>query len=447
MSDFENNPANDSASLNVGNHPPVRKILTLAFAVILVFIFGLGTWAALAPLDSAAVASARVTVAGNRKTVQHLEGGIVESLRVKEGDRVQANDLLVKLDATQAEATLAQLRSRYDNLLAREARLLAERAGSKEPLEFPQELLDRADDPDVAEAMAGERSIYLARIEFLSGRERILKQRVVQLRKEIESLQAQVNAETKQLRLVREEKNSIESLFNKGHVDKPRLLAAQRTEAGLEGGRGEHLALIARAEQRIGETELEVIDLKNRFLNEILSDLKEAQANLTDLTQRLKAARDILTRTEIRAPVSGTVVGLEVHTVGGVVAPGQKILDIVPEGDSLELEAQVEPIDIDVVHAGLPAQVMLTAYKQSTTPSLKGTVSRVSADSFDDPRTGRTYFLARVTVEPAELEAMDDVELYPGMPAEVMINVGQQTVLEYILTPITQSLNRAFRET
>lgn len=447
MSGHAGNAVGRDGSVTTKAHPPVRRPLTIAFGVILVFVIGLGTWAALAPLDSAAVATARVTVAGNRKTVQHLEGGIVKSLMVQEGDRVESNALLLTLDATQAEATLAQLRSRYDNLLAREARLRAERSGSDQPLEFPQELLDRTAEKPVADAIAGERSIYAARREFLAGRERILAQRVVQLRKEIQSLQAQVDAETTQLRLVREERRSIETLFEKDLVDKPRLLTAKRTEADLEGDRGEHLALIARAEQRIGETELEVIDLKNKFLNEVLSDLKDTQADLTDLTQRLKAAKDVLARTEIRAPVSGTVVGLEIHTEGGVISPGQKLLDIVPMGDSLELEAQVEPTDIDVVHTGLSAQVMLTAYKQSTTPSLQGRVSRVSADSFDDPRTGRTYFLARVTVEPSELEAMEDVELYPGMPAEVLINVGQQTVLEYLLTPITQSLNRAFRET
>jgi HlyD family type I secretion membrane fusion protein len=418
-----------------------------ALVVIAVFFGGLGSWAALAPLDSAALASARVTVAGNRKTVQHLEGGIVGELRVREGDRVAPGQLLLALDDTQARATLDQLRARYDNLLAREARLLAERSGGAAAIiRFPPLLRERADDPHVANAIAGERSIFEARQAFLMGRERILKQRVVQLKKEIEGLQAQVAAETTQLRLVRDEQDAIETLFEKGMVDKPRLLAAQRAEAQLEGSRGEHSALIARAEQRIGEAELEIIDLSNRFLNEVVQDLAETQADLTDLSQRLKAAEDVLARTEVRAPVGGTIVGLEVHTVGGVVAPGQTILDIVPLEERLELEVQVDPNDIDVVHVGLAAQVMLTAYNQRTTPTLDGRVTRVSADSFSDPRSGRTYFLARVAVEPAERDRVQGVDLYPGMPAEVFIPTGRRTALDYLLAPITQSLGRAFRE-
>lgn len=425
---------------------PVGKTLLSAVVIILFFFAGLGSWAALAPLDSAALAPARVTVAGNRKTVQHLEGGIVSELRVGEGSRVEPGELLLKLDETQAHATLQQLRGRYENLLAREARLLAERTDTNEEIRFPDVLLQQADEERVSNAMAGERAIYQARIEFMAGRERILKQRVLQLREEIEGLRAQVEAESTQLLLVRDEKDAIETLFEKGQIDKPRLLAAKRTEAGLIGSRGEHQALISRAEQRIGESQLEIIDLKNRLLSEVVADLKETQAELTDLSQRIKAAEDLLARTEVRAPVGGTVVDLQVHTVGGVITPGQKILDIVPVEDRLELEARVDPTDIDVVHVGLSAQVVLTAYKQRSTPTLSGKVSRVSADSFSDPNTGRTYFLARVTVETVELERMEGIDLYPGMPAEVMIRTGSQTALDYMLGPILQSLNRAFRE-
>ncbi len=426
--------------------PPVTRPLAAALLLILVCFGGLGTWAALAPLDSAAVAPARVTVAGNHKTVQHLEGGIVSELLVREGDNVVPGQVMIRLDDTQARAGLDQLRSRYDNLLAREARLLAERDARAEAVDFPPVLTRRSGEESVAQAMAGERAIFSARREYMVGRKRILNQRVAQLQEEIEGLQAQVLAETTQLELVRDEKGAIETLFEKGMIDKPRLLAAKRAEARIEGSRGEHQSLIARARQRIGETQLQIIDLQNRFLNEVVGDLKTARADLTDLTQRLKAAEDILARTHIRAPVGGTIVGLEVHTEGGVVSPGQKILEIVPGGDNLELEAQIDPNDIDVVHEGLSAQVVLTAYEQRTTPTLSGRVARVSADSFSDPRTGRNYFLARVSVEPAELERMDRVDLHPGMPAQVMIKTGRQTVLDYLLRPFTQSLRRAFRE-
>jgi HlyD family type I secretion membrane fusion protein len=424
----------------------VRGLLIAALAVIALFFGGLGTWAALAPLSSAAVAPGQVTVAGNRKSVQHLEGGIIKDLLAREGDRVELGQVLLRLEDTQARAALDRLRTRYDSLLAREARLIAQRSGEGAEIHFPQTLLFRADEKEVADILDGERAIFAALQTYLAGRKAILKQRVEQLHKEIDSLRAQVDAEMTQLRLIRDEKASIEKLFAKDMVDKPRLLAAMREEARLEGSRGEHLALIARAEQRIGETELEIIDLDNRLLNEVTRDLTETQAELMELTQEFKATQDVLERTEIRAPVGGTVVALDVHTEGAVLSPGQRILDIVPSDDNLEVEARIDPNDIDVVHAGLAAEVMLTAYKQRTTPTLTGRVSRVSADSFSDPRTGRTYFLARVTVAPEELERITDVDLYPGMPAEVLIRTGEQTALDYILGPITQSMRRAFRE-
>jgi HlyD family type I secretion membrane fusion protein len=445
-----NAPHNTPTSIDVAassrDRLPVGRLLLSALLIILFFFAGLGTWAALAPLESAALAPAKVTVAGNRRTVQHLEGGIVSKIRVKEGARVEPGELLLMLDETQARATLEQLRGRRYNLLAREARLLAERAGSTAEIRFPDVLVELSHEERVANAVAGERAIYRARIDYVAGRERILNQRVLQLREEIQGLRAQVDAETIQLELIRDEKAAIQTLFDQGQIDKPRLLASKRAEAGLVGSRGEHRALISQAEQRIGESELEIIDLQNRLFNEVVADLKETQAELTDLSQRLKAAEDLLARTEIRAPVGGTVVALQVHTVGGVITPGQKILDIVPEEDRLELEARVDPTDIDVVHAGLSAQVVLTAYEQRTTPTLAGTVSRVSADSFSDENSGHTYFLARVTVEPAELERAKGIDLYPGMPADVMIRTGSQTALDYLLRPLLQSLNRAFRE-
>ena len=426
--------------------PPIRRYLLLALAAIAVFFGGFGTWATLAPLDSAAVAPARVTVAGNRKTVQHLEGGIVREILVEEGDRVAAGEVLVRLDETLARAMVDQLRGRYDNLLAREARLLVERDPNAEEILFPETLSSRRDRPDIAAMLAGEQAIFEAQREYLEGRKRILEQQETQLRKEIESLGAQVTGETRQLELVGEEKEAIEELFAKGMVDKPRLMAAKRAEARLQGDLGEHLALIARTEQRIGETDLEIIDLKNRFLNDVVTQLKQTQADMTELTQRLKAAEATLARTEIRAPVGGRVVALSVHTEGGVVGTGERILDIVPEDDALELEARIDPDDIDVVHPGLNARVILTAYKQRSTPALIGRVSRVSADSFSDPQTGQTYYLARIRVAPEELARMENIELYPGMQAEVMIRTGQSTLLKYVLAPITQSMRRAFRE-
>jgi len=425
--------------------PPIGRPLLAAAVIILFFFGGLVTWAALAPLDSAALAPGRVTVAGNRKTVQHLEGGIIKDLLVKEGDTVEGGQILIHIDDTQARARLEVLHSRYDKLLATEARLTAEQAFEKE-VRFPDFLTVRRDQPQVAKILAAENALFEARRQSTAGRIHIFRKRIAQLKKEIAGLAAQIAAEDRQLALIEDERDSFEKLFERGVVGKTRLLRLKREEAKLIGERGDHLSLMAKARQRIGETELEIIDLKNSLLNQVAGGLRDTQAELLDVHERLKAAEDILVRTAIRAPLAGVVMGLNVHTEAGVIAPGQHLLDIVPEDDTLVIEAQVTPNDIDVVHAGLPAQVRLTAFKQRDTPLLDAELTRVSADSFTDERSGASYFLARVTIDAAELRKLDGRELYPGMGAEVMINTGQRTAMDYILAPLTDSLRRAFRE-
>jgi HlyD family type I secretion membrane fusion protein len=429
----------------IPERPPVGRPLLAAVIIILIFFGGFGAWAVLAPLDSAALAPGRVTVASNRKTVQHLEGGIVKELLVKEGDAVAGDQVLIRLDDTQARARLELLRSRYDTLLATEARLTAEQAFAAE-IRFPESLSSRRDQPQVAKILDAEKALFEARQRSTEGRIHIFHKRMDQLKKEISGLQAQLAAEDEQLVLVKDERASFDILFKKGYVGKARLLALKRQEAELKGDRGDHVGLIAKARQRIGETELQIIDLKNNILNQVVSSLRDTQAELVDVSERLKAAEDILVRTDIRAPQAGIVMGLNVHTEGGVIAPRQRLLDIVPKGDTLVIEAQVTPNDIDVVHAGLPAQVRLTAFKQRNTPMLDGKLTRISADSFTDERSGASYFLARVTIDAAELKKLDGRELYPGMGAEVMIKTGKRTTMDYILAPLTDSLRRAFRE-
>jgi HlyD family secretion protein/epimerase transport system membrane fusion protein len=425
--------------------PPVRRPLLAAILIILIFFGGFGTWAALAPLDSAAQAPGRVTVASNRKTVQHLEGGIVKELLVKEGDAVAEGQVLIQLDDTQARARLELLRGRYDKLLATEARLEAEQAFTA-GIKFPASLTSRRNKSQVAKILDAETALFEARRRSVEGRIQIFHKRIAQLNKEISGLEAQIAAEDAQLALIEDERASFEILFKKGIVGKARLLRLKREEAKLQGERGDHLSLIAKAGQQIGATELEIIDLKNNMLNQVISDLSNTQAELVDVSERLKAAEDIFLRTDIRAPQAGVVMGLNVHTETGVITPGQHLLDIVPEDDTLVIEAQVSPNDIDVVYAGLPSQVRLTAFKQRNTPMLAGELTRVSADSFTDERSGASYFLARVAIDAAELKKLDGRELYPGMGAEVMIKTGKRTTMDYILAPLTDSLRRAFRE-
>ena len=425
--------------------PPVARPLLAAAIIILVFFGGFGTWAALAPLDSAALAPGRVTVASNRKTIQHLEGGIVKNLLVKEGDAVAGGQILIQLDDTQSRARLDLLRSRYDKLMATEARLEAEQA-LVPGIRFQESLTARRDQPQVAKILNAEKALFESRRRSTEGRIRIFHKRIAQLNKEISGLQAQVAAEEEQLVLIADERASFEKLFKRGVVGKARLLKLKREEADLKGDRAEHLSLITKARQRIGETELEIIDLKNNVLNQVVGGLRDTQAELVEVSERLKAAEDILVRSDIRAPQAGVVMGLNVHTEAGVIAPGQRLLDIVPEDDTLVIEAQITPNDIDVVYAGLPAQVRLTAFKQRNTPMLDGKLTRVSADSFTDERSGASYFLARITIDAAQLKKLDGRELYPGMGAEVMIKTGKRTTMDYILAPLTDSLRRAFRE-
>jgi HlyD family type I secretion membrane fusion protein len=340
---------------------------------------------------------------------------------------------------------LELLRSRYDKLLATEARLKAEQAGAAE-IRFPKSLIARRDQPQVANILDAEEAFFEAKRRSLEGRIHIFHKRIAQLNKEISGLEAQIAAEENQLVLIEDERASFEILFKKGVVGKARLLELKREEAKLQGERGDHQSLIAQARQRIGETELQIIDLKNSQLNEVVSDLRDTQSELVDVSERLKAAEDILVRTNIRAPQAGVVMGLDVHTETGVIAPGQRLLDIVPEDDILVIEAQLAPNDIDVVHAGLPAQVRLTAFKQRDTPLLDGKLTRVSADSFTDERSGASYFLARITIDAAELKKLEGRELYPGMGSEVMVKTGKRTAMDYILGPLTDSLRRAFRE-
>ena len=235
-------------------------------------------------------------------------------------------------------------------------------------------------------------------------------------------------------------------MVEKGLERKSRLLALRRQAALLDGSRGEHQAEIARAEQTIGETRLQMLSLADRQAAEVADQLKDVQAQLTETEENLGAAADVLGRSEIRAPIAGTVLGLRFFTVGGVIDPGAPILDIVPEGDRLIVEAQVSPLDIDVVHAELPAQVRLTAFKQRRTPTLGGRVLQISPDRVVDDKSGNAYFKAEIAIDPAELARLKDISLYPGMPAEVLIQTGARTFADYLLRPILDSFARAFRE-
>ncbi len=408
------------------------------------FFLAFGGWAALAPLKSAAIAPGVVAVESNRKTIKHLEGGIVGEIGVRDGDVVTAGQVLIRLDDTQARVTLERLKGRTVAARALEARLIAERDGSGR-IVFPVSLTENGGDRENAETLAGQLKIFTTRKEAVAAQESILKQQSAQLNEEITGLKGLIAAENTQIKLIRSEIADVQSLVAKGLAKRPRLLALQRQQAEIEGARSRNIASVARAKQQIAETRLRVSELKTQKLNQVVEELRATQTELFDLEERIRSAEDVLVRTRIKAPLDGTIVGLQIHTPGGVVGPGEPLMDLVPSGAGLIIESQVDPNDIDVVHAGLPAQVRLTAFNQRNLSPIDGKVLTVSADRLTDERSGVPYFLARVVLV-EDLSKDLAVALYPGMQAEVMIVTGERTVLDYIFRPLARSLGRAFRE-
>lgn len=403
----------------------------------LAFFGGFGGWAALAPLDSAAIAPGVVKVESNRKAVQHLEGGIVGAILARDGARVEAGQPLILLDETRPRAALEMLKVQRAAAAALAARFAAERDGA-ESVSFPGWL---AGGP---EAIA-EENVFRARRQALEGQTAILTQRIAQHREEIAALSAEIEAATTQSELIAEEIADVASLYRKGLERKARLLALQRQAAEIEGQRNRNSAMIAKVRQDIGEAELQIVELRTAMLNEAVQGLRETQEKLAKLEEEMRAAEDVLARTVIAAPVSGVVVDLQVHAVGAVIQPGQMLMDIVPQDERLVVDARVEPADIDSVRAGLLAQVKVTAFNQRFTPALEGRVKWVSADSLTDERTGQRYYVARVELsEDAGADAPE--ALQPGMPTEVMIATGSRTALDYLMSPLVRAIDRAGRE-
>ena len=425
--------------------PPVCNVIIAGSAIIAVFFGVFGVWAGIAPISTAAIAPGEVTVESRRKTVQHLEGGIVKRIAVRDGDVVKKGQVLIHLDPTQPGAVRSLMEGRLLAARTLAARLRAERENLS-GIKFPPDLLARSSDAEVREAIEGQRRIFTARRKAIANKINLLKKRDGQVRSEIRGLRAQVRADDKQLKLIEQELTGVRTLVKKGLVAKPRLLALERRAAEIGGNRGRNTAAIARAEQSIGETRLKIEELKTARANEIARELRAVEEQLLDLRERNMAAADVFSRTEIRAPIAGTVVGLKISTPGGVVAPGEALMDIVPADDALIVEAKVMPQDIDIVRPGLSAQVRFTALSQRNSVPVEGDVVSVSADRLADQFMPEGYYLARVILSPEAMDALGGVDLHPGMRAEVMIVTGARTALSYFLKPITDSFNRSFRE-
>ena len=422
-----------------------KSAMIAGAAIMAAFFVGLGGWAAFAPLNSAAVAPAVVKVEGNRKSVQHLEGGIVKELRVREGDKVAAEQTLILLDDTQARAAVDVFSKQYDELTAQEARLIAERDGAA-AVQFPQALIARRAEPDVAAIIAGQTNLFKSRRTTLTGTVDVLRKKISQTQEQIVGLEGQAAAYKRQLQSTHNENNGLRDLFKKGYVPRQRMLELERSEAALEGQIAEVSANILRARQSIEEVNVQIVQAQSDRLAQVANDLRDVQVKLLEIGPKVSSAKETLRRTEIRSPYPGVVVGLTAFSVGGVISPGEKIMDVVPEKGGLIVEATVAPEDVKDLHVGMSAEVHLTAYKQRTVPIIHGKVLQVSADRLTDTKTGTGYYLAQVKVDEQELAELKDVRLAPGMPALVMIPTGERSALDYLLRPLTDSLNKSFRE-
>lgn len=413
--------------------------------IIALFFGGLGSWAAFAPLSSAVVSSGVVKVDGNRKSVQHLDGGIVKDLRVREGDHVTAGDVLIVLDDTQTRAEYDVLSEQYVVLRATNARLLA-RLANQDHLEIPPDLAARSGDPHVKSIWDGQVRQFESRRVSTEGQRRIIGEKIRQLESQIEGAKAQVKSFIAQSHSVDAEAASIAPLVKKGVLPRMRLLELQRTGYSLKGQIADSEANIAKFKQAIAEQEHQISQLSNDRMVEASRDLRDTQARLVEVMPKLKNAEAALSRMEIRAPYTGRVVGLSVFSIGGVIRPGDKILDIVPDDQQLTVEIHVAVEDISDIHPGMKAQLQLTAYKQGMVPTINGEVINVSADRLSDPKTDNSYYTATVRPDSAELADLSDVHLQPGMPVSVMVPTEERTAFDYIIGPVAMSFHQAFRQ-
>jgi HlyD family secretion protein len=426
--------------------PSLRQTVLAGVIVVICAFGGFFGWALFARLDAAVVANGVVVVDSQRKTVQHLEGGILRALLVREGDPVAAGQALAILDSTQADALLVQVSGQRNAVRAELARLAAEHADAR-TLAFPDELRAlAAEQPPVADLLAVQTRLFEARWQAHDGAVAVLRQRMEQLRTEAAAAEAQLAADTERLALYEEELGNVNYLLRKGYERRPRMLELKRVVAELRGRLGELANTIAGARAEHAATELEIANLRQNRLAEIARDLAAGQAQDAELTQRIRAASDVRERKQIVAPQAGVVVDVRTVTPGGVIGPGQPLLDIVPVDDDLIVEAKVAPDNIEHVFPGLPAEVKLSAYRRADAPVVTGAVDYVSADQLRDPRDGDPYFLVRVRLRKESLALLDDARPSPGMPTEVMINTGSRRAIDYFVEPITSRMRRSFHE-
>lgn len=430
---------------NTSSQRSIRFHLIIGLAVVLVLGGGLGGWAATAQLAGALIAPGSVVVDSNVKKVQHPTGGVVGEVRARDGDIVKAGDVVVRLDDTVTKAGLAIVTKNLNGLWARAARLEAEQRGA-DRITFPPQLLDQMADDDVKNVIGSETKLFNVRSTGRVGQKQQLRERISQLNEEIAGLSAQEQAKTREIALVEKELVGVRGLFDQQLVQISRLTVLERDAARLAGERAQFIAARAQAKGKITEIELQIFQIDKDLVSEVSKDLRETNDKIGEFVERKVTAEDQLRRIDIRAPQDGVVLQSNVHTVGGVITAGDTLMLIVPQTDSLSVEARVNPQDIDKLLIGQKTVLRLTAFNQRTTPELNGEVSRVSADTTTDQRTGQAYYTIRISLPPSEVARLGDVRLIPGMPVEAFVQTGERTMLSYLAKPLSDQFMRAFRE-
>ena len=430
--------------------PRVEVRIGLILVVGSVVAFAI--WAAITPLDAAAFGPGQISVAGHRETLQHREGGVLKSVNVKEGDHVMAGQVLIELVGADVTANKQALSFQLIGLKAERARLQAEQFGSRgfaQPADFAS--LPPEERAEARRAMDVQRERMMTRAMSVESRKTVLRQRVEELREQIEGFKRQLESTDEQRRLLVEERISIKSLADQGYAPMSQVRSLERSIADLDGRRGQYIAQIGQSRQQIGEVQSQVAQIDSDQREQIAKELRDAEFQINDVSPKLTAATDQIGRIQLKAPATGTVVALTVFGVGGVIAPGQRLLDVVPDHAPLVIAARFNPNDVDGVHVGKVAEVKLGGEKDRAMPILKGVISRLSADSLVNEKTGQPYFSAEVTVPPDQMAMAykargAEAAMRPGLPAQVIVPLAKRTALDYLIEPLTRTLWRGFRE-
>lgn len=423
-----------------------RRALIAGFTVIAATVGGFGIWSTTVPIASAVVANGQVVVASKRKQIQHPTGGVIRKLHVDSGSVVAAGDVLVELDDADAADRYTRARDAFYVALASEARLEAETQDLGAPM-FSQELLKAAEKQTSIKAIvAGQQRLFEVRRVEVRGQLSIIQEENQQLKDELAGASAERQAADSQIGLTQKELAVVDELYQKGYTTRTRVFSLRREVAQLAGTSGRAKAAMARIRSALIENELKLVQARNQVQTQIQSELRETQAKIPNLREQYRAASQAYERMTIRAPVAGTVMASRTVTMGAVVRPGETVLEIVPSNDRLMVEVQLRPTDVDSVHVGLETEIRFTGLSQRTTVPIHGKVTNVSADAIQDARTNASYFIADVDVPAGELERLHGIQLQPGMPASVMIKTGERTALAYLTQPLTDSINRAWRE-